>query len=452
MFQKAMTRTAALTVLAATTVMGSTAAYAIVVPGSASPERATERFTKTPRPEVGGPAVIESAPDTAQVKIKEGAKFTLKAVKFEGLNGISEQEVQGFAADQIGQKVSLADLRTLTSKVTAQLRNKGFILSRAVLPPQTIDKDGVVKIKIIEGFVSNVSFTGDAVKDSSLLNSMADKIRNSKPLRAEDLERYLLLMEDLPGVTARATLQAAPGVVGASDVIINIKQKAVDASATLDNRGSRFLGPFQGSTSFAANNLFGTYDRTQFRIVTSFNNELKYGEVVHEEQIGSEGTKAVFSASMSDANPGYFLSVNDIEAQTRTFTAAIRHPFIRSRQTNLYGTLEAAVRDTDATTQGNRLYNDRTRTLKGGASYDFVDGLQAVNKTDVSLTKGFGVFDDDPAGGLRSRADGKTSFTKMNAAMSRLQPLSGPFSLLTTASGQFAFNPLLVFQVPSFEF
>lgn len=447
MFKATISSKTLLSFFAISTILSSSAYAAAIttsqVPGSARPERATERLRDEDRPEVGGTPIIEAAPEKEQVKIAGGAKFTLKAVKFEGISGVNEQDLQAVANGKIGEKVTLGDLRALTAKMTAELRNKGYILSRAVLPPQTVNNDGVVKVKIVEGFVNNVSFTGDAVKDSSLLNRMADKIRNSKPLQAADLERYLLLMEDLPGVSARATIQPAAGVPGASDIVVKITQKPIDASLTADNRGSRFLGQYQGSASVSFNNAFGTYDRTSARIVSSFNDELKYGELVHEEQIGTEGTKAVFSGSFSDSNVGHTLEDFDIEGQTRTFTAAVRHPFLRSRQTNLYGILEAAVRDTDVTTLDDRLYNDRTRTLKATASYDFVDRWQAVNKTDFSVMQGFGIFDDDPAGGIRSRVDGETNFTKLNAYISRLQTISGPFSLLTTATGQWSFDPLL---------
>jgi hemolysin activation/secretion protein len=414
------------------------------VPGSAQSERVGERYKLIERPAVGVGAVIENADEKGKVKIASGEKFTLKSVKFEGASNISDETLQAQVASYSGQKVSLADLHAMTSKVTTHLRNEGYILSRAVLPPQTIDKNGAVKVRIIEGFADTVILTGDTKSQDSVLQNMAAKIRNSKPLKASDLERYLLLMEDLPGVSARATIQPSATTVGASDVVINITQKPLDLAITTDNRGSRFLGPFQASVSAAFNNVVGLHERTQFRYVSSvLDEELRYGEIVHEEQIGSEGTKGVISASLTDATPGYTLQTLDVESQTRTFSAAVRHPFLRSRQTNLYGIIEAVVRDTDTTTLDNRLYNDRTRTLKATSSYDFVDKWQAVNKTDFSLTKGFGIFDDDPAGGIRSRVDGETNFTKVNASASRLQPISGPFSLLASASGQYSFNPLL---------
>lgn len=423
----------------------STSALAqVVVPGSARPERASDRLKTVARPAVGVGPVVEPAATPKNVVIKGGTSFALKGVTFEGLGALEEAELQKIVADNVGKKTTFSELQAMTSKLTTHLRNNGYILSRAMLPPQTIEKSGVVKIKIIEGYVNNVSFTGSETADNSLLNAMAEKIRSSKPLRAEDLERYLLLMEDLPGVTARATIQPAIGVVGASDVIINIAQKPIDATATLDNRGSRFLGPVQASASLSANDLFGSFDRTQFRLVsTLFDDELKYGELVHEEQIGSEGTRVLLSGSFADSNIGHTLEPLGVEGQTRTFTAAVRHPFLRSRQSNLYGSLEAVVRDTDVTQTLGRVYNDRTRTLEAAASYDFVDGFQGVNKTDFSAMKGFDLFNTDPAGGLNSRGDGKESFTKLNASVSRLQPLSDSFSLLSAAKGQYAFNPLL---------
>src|SRR5690606_20332695 len=119
-----------------------------------------------------------------------------------------------------GLEVTLADVFELVNGITRRYAEAGYALSIAVLPAQRIE-GGVVTIAVVEGFIDEIHFTGDALVDehgvdSRYIRGYAERLRASRPLRTADLERYLLLINDLPGVTARATLRASSTVPGAS--------------------------------------------------------------------------------------------------------------------------------------------------------------------------------------------------------------------------------------------
>lgn len=425
----------------------STAFAQVVVPGSADPTRANERFRiQESRPDLNTDSLISNQDETGKPKpVKGGAGFILKGVTFQDLTVFSENDLSGIYQSYIGQEVTLDDLNNIVAKITAYYRNAGYILSRAVLPPQRIG-DGVVKIRIVSGFVDRVSFIG-LPEGSGLLNAYADKIRNAKPLNSKTLERYLLLMEDLPGVTARAVIQPSKTTTGASDVVVTITERQIDTSLTFDNRGSRFLGQYQGTLTVGANNVMGLHERTQFRgVLTGETEELRFAEISHREYIGTEGTQAIFTASFTQTEPGANLDAFDIKGQNRFYAVAVVHPFIRSRQSNLFGNISFDVRDADVDILATKFYEDRLRVLRTSGSYDFVDSLLAINRIETTLAKGFG-WDDNSSNTLRSRGVGKTSFEKINFNASRLQPLdrfvSAPFNIYVAASGQLADAPLL---------
>lgn len=177
-------------------------AEAVVVPDTARPETIQRQLKMENRPTVGGKQII-TIQDQDGKPIKGGATFELKEVQLEGASQFSPEELKQFYQDKIGKKITLGELNKIASDITAYYRNKGFILTKAVVPPQRINK-GIVKIKIIEGFVSDVQLRGDVGGADSVLYSYAEKIKASKPLDAATLEHYLLLMEDLPRVEARA--------------------------------------------------------------------------------------------------------------------------------------------------------------------------------------------------------------------------------------------------------
>lgn len=437
-------RTGVLT--ASAVLMVSTSAFAQVFtppPPSAEPGRVEQRFRIEQRPEVGGAPLI-TLPDEQGLdkQLKDGATFTLKGVRFEELSAFSEEELKPIYDEYLGKEVSLKTLREITTKITAHYRNSGYILSRAVLPPQRLS-DGVVTIRIIEGRVDNVRFEGMSV-ESGLLKAMADKIRNARPLSAQTLERYLLLMEDLPGVSARAVIQPSATTPGTSDVVINLSHKRFDGGLTADNRGSRFLGQYQGGATLNMNNIMGRFDRTTLRgIATAEFDELRYGEIVHEQQIGSEGTKIAVSASHTHTHPGSRLESLDIQGENRSYTVGISHPFIRSRQSNLFGNAEFDIRDSDVSSLGTKLYEDRLRVFRVGGAYDFVDRWSAINRMELNVSKGVSVWDTDSGIGLRSRTNGQPDFLKANVEITRLQPITGPFTAFVGVAGQLADDPLL---------
>ena len=423
----------------------ASAAFAQIVPGSAEPGLTQRRLQPTlERPDVSATPLITVKDDKADKPLKGDVSFELKEIKFDGLKTFSEADLKPIYADKLGQKISLGALNRIAADITAYYRNKGYILSRAVVPPQRIET-GIVTIRIIEGFVGDVRIEGEGA-DSGTIKAIADKIKAAQPLNAATLERYLLLIEDLPGVSARAVLQPSASTPGASDVVVNITRNMFEGSTlSLDNRGSRYLGPWQGGATVAGNNLLGLDEQTQVRVIGSVfeMSELQYGEIRHEEQLGSEGTKLALSASHVLTRPGSTLAPLEIEGQSRTYTVGVSHPFLRSRQSNLFGNIEAAVKDVDVSVSGSKLYEDRLRTINAGGTYDFLDGWDAINRVAFNATKGLGWDTESSAGGARSRVNGQPSFWKANFDASRLQPISGPWTANFSVSGQYSLDPLL---------
>ena len=71
------------------------------------------------------------------------------------------------------------------------------------------------------------------------------------------------------------------------------------------------------------------------------------------------------------------------------FSADLSHPFIRSRQSNLFGDVKFDIRQTDVSSLNVPLYDDRLRVPRGGGSFDYVDEFAGINKVETELSKGF---------------------------------------------------------------
>ena len=356
----------------------------------------------------------------------------------------------------VGTEITLADVYKVANEVSKKYRTDGYILSRAIVPPQTIE-GGQVTLQAVEGFINEVIIEGDIVGRESLLNAYANNIVSARPLNAADLERYLLLADDLPGVTAKAVLTPSVEEPGASDLVLFIEHKHVDIALGGDNRGSKFSGPYQASLLVDLNSPFGLYDRTRGRaIVASQAEELRFLEITHDEILGSEGTRLILAYTISRSNPGSTLKPFKIESDNEKLVVLVTHPFIRSRSENLSirGQFDYISSETKLKAFDLDLFSDRLRVLRVGGSYDFIDQFRGINLIDAEFSQGLDILHqserrpvtvDEPSGYL-SRVNGKTNFSKVNLEYSRLQYLSfitPGLNLLGSVIGQYSFSQLL---------
>lgn len=416
------------------------------VPTSVDPAQVERRFEERlpTAPSVEpAPAQLPAAPPPAAMKDQ---RFTLRSVAIDGATVYGQEELQPLFAEYLNREISTAEARALAERITLKYRNDGYILSQAVVPKQDI-KDGMLRILVVEGYVANVEITGDArdVHTPRLLESYGEKIKQARPLHVSTLERYLLLMDDLPGATAKGVVRPSPTTFGAADLVVTMTHKTLEGSLIVDNRGTDFIGPYQYAATLGANSLFHMYERTLLRgITTTPTQELRFFDIQHENQIGTEGTRLLLTGSYSKTHPGDTLKTLDIDAMSQTYEIRALHPFIRSRTTNLVGRAEFDYRNTDTDILGLPFTNDRLRVLRLGGAYDFADAFRGVNLIDAQASQGLDIFNASESGTQRSRANGESDFTKLNLDITRTQalPVDG-LSLLTAVTGQYSFSRLL---------
>lgn len=420
-------------------------AWAEEVPESVEPGLQERRFEAPVEPkstlEPEEP-LIEQLPTPPEA---ERIRFILTEVTVEGSTVYEDSDFVPFYEEYLGQEVSLADLYRIADAITAKYRGDGYILSRAVVPAQTI-REGVIRIRVIEGFVDRVIIDGEIRGPESLLRAYGEKITASRPLKASDLERYLLLMDDLPGVGVRSVLAPSPIRTGASDLIITLTHDLAEGLATFDNRGTRFIGPLQASIAGKVNSPFRLYEMTAARFITTRpTRELRYYELAHEQQLGAEGTKLILAGNLSISRPGFTLKEADIRGLNRSLTVRLSHPFIRGRRQNLVADLEFDARNSKSKIGGDVLSQDQLRIVRLGVTYDFADELLGVNLLGAEASQGVNILGARPSGSPDlSRENGRSNFTKVTGNVSRLQRLLPGVAVSAAATGQYAFSQLLV--------
>ena len=389
-----------------------------------------------------GVIVIPKEEAANKKKFSDVKAFVLRKVILDKPNVYTPEILYNMYKDMVGQKVSFADLNEIAQRVTKKYREDGYIFSRAVLPPQKV-VDGVVHLRAIEGRIAHVKLVGHYTDKNGLIQKFADQISTTRAANSKEIERYLLLINDLPGVTARSLIKPSEES-GGGDLIIDVEEKSNEGSVSVDNRGSRYLGPYRGTAVGALNDMFGLHDRTTLRgIITSDTKELRFGDISHEEQIGDNGAKITARAAITSSEPGGNIASQDIKGDSQMYDLEGVYPVVRSRQYNfnLVAGFNALNSTTDVSTVQTAL--DRVRTARVGTRFDLTDTLKGVNQFELMATQSLHLMGATEDGVGRSRANGHEEFLKGDLTATRVQQLPDLWSVMVSGTGQVANHPLL---------
>jgi hemolysin activation/secretion protein len=139
----------------------------------------------------------------------------------------TDTELYELVREKIGKELTFFELKQIANHITNYLREKkGFLLARAYLPEQDIT-DGIIEIRVIAGQISGkaqINVREPARIKKGLLQGMADHtIPEESATRMERIERAVLLINDLPGIRAQASLE--PGATpGSTSLKINVSE------------------------------------------------------------------------------------------------------------------------------------------------------------------------------------------------------------------------------------
>jgi hemolysin activation/secretion protein len=343
--------------------------------------------------------------------------------------------------------VPVTAIYDLAQRITAKYGADGYVLTRAIVPPQELSPRGdVVRIQVVEGYIDHVEWPPVLAKYRDFFSYYAAKITAERPINIRTLERYLLLASDLPGLRFTNSLKASPKNPGAATLVVEVVEKPIDVFARIDNRGTRARGPWQYFTSINVNNLARIHEAWTLTTAGAFQlKELQYYYAAYRQVLTGEGLTFFANNSYSRSKPGTeILELLEYKTRGDLFEAGLSYPVIRSREKNAVATALFYMSNDRSDILGALNTLDRIRGFRFKADVDFVDPIRATNQFNLILSQGIeGLGASGNGSDLLSRANGRTDFTKFEATFTRLQPLGWNFSLLLAAYGQWASTPLL---------
>ena len=284
-------------------------------------------------PNITPPAATPNAPLGAE----DGRSVQVESVEIDGVTVYSTEQTQElFAALHTGT-VTVGQISEAAQALQVRYRDDGYVLTKVTASLAPKDGGVVVKVSVVEGYIASVKLDGDVGPVGNLIYRELAHLLDIRPVRLQDIERYALLVQDLPGITVHTVLQAMPADPGAVEMIAQVERKPFDASFSDDNRGSKPLGPNELLVGAAANSFSELGDRTELTIFnTPFDNEETYGQASFDGHIGGEGTKFHGYIGYGVIEPGYTL--RSLGYKTRLFQTGIgiEYPLVRTRAWSLF--------------------------------------------------------------------------------------------------------------------
>lgn len=420
---------------------GAASAWAQTIPPSVDPGRIPGRFEQPRTPGVDTRIEVPTVQPALPPEQARRIRFVLRGVEINGVTAYKAGELGGYYQPLVGREISAFEAYGIANQITARYRADGYVLTQAFIPQQQM-RDGLLKIQVVEGHINRVIIRDPDKKlySYNYLLQYAERLKASKPLRQEELERYLLLLNDLPGMRVSGVLSPSDQP-GTADLIVEATYKRLDFYATMDNRGSRFIGPYQHEFSGAVNGVLDVGDRFLYRYVTTLfqPRELQFHEARFQTPVFQHGTVLEVWGNYARTRPGSTLRILDIKGESYSWNVRLKHPVIRSRAMNLwvYGGFDWRNSENDILTA--TISDDRLRVFRYGTIFEAVDELRGVNQLEIQVSHGAAIF------GSRgnSRANGRADFTKVNLEYSRNQQVWGPVSVFGQFSGQYAGTQLL---------
>ena len=380
------------------------------------------------------------ASQTPTMAVPSGTTIVVKRFVFSGNTLLDDATLRRALGAYIDRPLDFRELQEAAAVVGKRYSAAGR-LARSFLPPQEI-VDGVVKLQIVEASFGGVQVERSAshVSKEQATAMLENGQKAGEAVDLVALERALLLVGDLPGVKASASL--VPGsAAGQTAVALSLEDKAtVSGDVNVDNAGTRSTGETRVNASLQLNGALGFAEAISAQL--SHNQGSDFGRAAVNVPLGAQGLRlgANGSALRYRLVGSEFAALN---ARGRSTSGGLdlSYPVLRTRDANLLMQLAVDSRKFNNRANGSTISDYSVQAASLNATGNLFDDLGGggSNSGFVSLQSGKLDLDGSPSqpgDALGPRTDGH--FSKVRYQFSRVQSLGDIFSATVSFSGQWA--------------
>lgn len=366
-----------------------------------------------------------------------GPTVVVKAFQFEGHHMLSTEALNASVTGFVGRPLGFEELQAVRDAVAQTYRDAGW-LAQVNLPRQDVTS-GIVTLRIVEATFAGVRFEGDPpqrVSRQTVESIFAHHVKTGEAARLDQIDRALLLSDDLPGVAVAGALEAGQSDGETALLLKSSDEPAHFGEVALDNTGSRATGSQRISVNLNVNSPSGLGDLLSLALMHTRGSN--YARIALTLPAGYSGLRIganVSRVAYRIVDGPMSQSATPIKGQSDSVGLEANYPWLRSREFNVYVSSALDVKsfhNEDAQVQSDY----QSQALRLGLSGNLFDSLGGggANSASVQLLSGHLARMK-----VHSRIDSlPRTYQKLTYSLTRQQAVSADHSLLLSLSGQHA--------------
>ena len=351
-----------------------------------------------------------------------------------------QKELDFLAADKLNNKLSFEDMQELALAATNHLRSQGYMTAIVYIPEQKFDDSATLKLNVILGRFGDIVLTNKSELTDQRVLGYTYEIRPGQIITSKTLDKTLLVLNDIPGIIARASLEPGkhPGTANIHLDVTTLEKEGGYISS--DNYGSKSTGDWRFGGNYHYNNISHVGDQLQLNYLTSTHDMDNYS-VQYSLPLGRDGANSHIAYSRMNYGLGDKFTYMNADGYADTFELGFTVPMYRSlMQSSFYDVVYRNRQLTD------KMFNG---VWNSGKSSDAVDlGFHGYLRSDNSsftygLTHTTGeMYMDSEIAKATDLLGTSGWFNKTCLSTSFMRRLDERWNATLAVSGQYAYNNL----------
>ncbi len=373
------------------------------------------------------PPTVQPTPAKPSAKPSAGeTTVQVSSFRFIGNTLLSEDELNRALVEFTLGPLTLGQLKGAADAVVNAYRAAGWTVN-AYLPKQEI-QDGIVTIQIVEAGFGGAQVLDPVPSrmDAQRLIRMAEaNLIKGKPLHADQIDRTLLLLDDLPGVGVSGNLIAGEKYSETNLALSVTDEPIMTGYVSTDNQGSRATGPERINVNLNIHSPAKLGDAMAINGLKS--QGIEYERLAYSIPLGYQGWRVGLHAS----NLNYRVITNEYASLDPHGTATtvgwdLTYPLLRSQTKNIYFGL----------TYDDKNFSNTSNKIT--SSYGITAYTASLNANRFDDWRGGGATNAGLSFTSGSNDSTDVRYNKFNLMLSRLQSLTKELSIYASMSAQTA--------------
>jgi hemolysin activation/secretion protein len=399
-------------------------------------------------------------------------RFQIASYLVEGNEILEQAKIDSVLAPYKGSDRRLSDIEAARSELEKTYHAAGYPTVVVMLPEQTIDAAGVVKLQVLEGRLVNITVTGNEHYDEFNI------LRKLPSLQQGALIYDPVFSKQMGAINANPDLKVAPVLkpgakTGTLDLELKVKDRLpVHGKLEADNRGpittpsNRLIAEIQHTNLFGGDEILTVntvQTPTDWGAVQNYgasfvypvrwpdhllsvygshsqSNSVLAGAAI---SVGGSGSDIAIAGNATIAGFRYILPLFSGGANTHQLSLGVDYKQLEPTDATFPGggtvVLKSPIKYTPASAAYTGFYPDQwglTRLALSAKGY-------VAGTIPGGSEQDFGGNPSDPFGQPGNRQGSTGTFAVLQGGFDRTQPLPGDFMLALHADGQWGSQPLI---------